>query len=60
MEQLSKMSAGADVRFERITSMEELSKHETLVDYEGVFYIFEVAVSDVEQVDEKCVKIYGV
>ncbi len=59
MNKLSKLPAGADVEFERITSVEELVKNEIIMDDDGRFYVFTANISDVEEIREDCVRIYG-
>ena len=59
MEQLSTLPAGAEVVFERVTSVEELVTNEVIMDDDGRFYIFKANVSDVEKISDNCVMIYG-
>lgn len=59
MQALSEMPAGAEVKFERMTTMEEFIKNDVFDDVEGVCYVFSASVAEVEQTNLSLVKLYG-
>ena len=59
MQALSKMPAGADVKFERLTLMEEFIKNDTCDDDEGVCFAFNSSIAEVEQTNLGIVMLYG-
>lgn len=58
MQALSGMSAGAEVKFERMTTMEEFIKNDVFDD-EDVCYVFSASVAEVGQTNPSLVKLYG-